>query len=100
MASYESLGSLFDDEGLKLKVQSAVIIAVKNLLTGTPTANDRAFSDVVFDNPGAMAQKVLMFVLAANNSATVEDIQGASDPTIQTNVNTVIPELVKALAGI
>ena len=100
MASYLELQSLFNDNDLTLKIQTATIIAANNLLTaGAPSANDRKFAELVFSSPGAIAKKVLMSVLATNNAVTVAQIQGAADSAIQTNVDAVIPQLVNALAG-
>ena len=100
MASYLELQSLFNDNDLTLKIQTATIIAANNLLTaGAPSANDRKFAELAFSSPGAVAKKVLMSVLATNNGATVAQIQGAADSAIQTNVDAVIPQLVNALAG-
>lgn len=99
MASYIELRNLFDSSDIRNKVTTATVIAAHNLLTGAPSANDRAFADAVFSNPKSVGNKVYMAVIAANKSATVSQIEGASDSAIQTNVDGVIPSLVAALAG-
>ena len=100
MATYLELQGLFNDNDLNIRVRTAVVIAANDLLSGTPTAADRAFALNVFSNPKSMSEKVLMSVLAENSDATVANIQGASDSAIQANVDTVIPSLVSALAGV
>lgn len=100
MATYLELQGLFNDNDLNIRVRTAVIIAANDLLSGAPAAADRAFALNVFSNPKSMSEKVLMSVLAENSDATVANIQGASDSAIQANVDTVIPSLVSALAGV
>ena len=99
MASYLELQSLFNDNDLTLRIRAATVIAANDLLSGTPTANDRAFASAAFSDPTGIGKKVLMAVLAANKDASVTQIQGATDDAIQINVDAVIPSLVSALAG-
>lgn len=100
MADYLEIRKLFNDDTLINRVTVAAIIAANNLLSGTPTAADKAYASAVFANPRGEAGKILMSVLAANNSATVSQILGSSDASIQTNVDLVVPLLVDALAGV
>ena len=99
MATYLELQSLFNDNDLTLRVRAATVIAANNLLSGAPTAADRAFAASVFASPSGISHQVLMAVLAENKASTVAQIQGASDAALQTNVDSVIPALVSALAG-
>lgn len=106
MATLQELRGLFRDSDLLEKVESATVIAANNLLEATPTAADKAWASGVFSNPFREAQKVLMAVLADNSNATVDQIKGAGvaeaahDATIQSSVDTVVPDLVDALAGV
>ena len=100
MASYLELRGLFNDGDLNNRVEVAAIIAAKDLLAGSPTAADRAFSYSVFSSPKTMAEKILMSVLAENKSASVANIQASTDGALQSNVDAVIPSLVSALAGV
>lgn len=101
MATYNELQGLFSDSDLVARTQVAVVIAANNLAAGaTPTAADKAWAAAVFDNPGNEARKALMSVLAENSSATVAQIQAATDATLQNNVNAIVPILVDALAGV
>lgn len=95
MASLRELRSLSTDT-LRNKVESALIIEAHVLLTGTPSAAEITWSARVLAGPKSEAEKALRFVLAANASATVAQIEGASDTTIQTNVAAVVPHLVAA----
>ncbi|MEE8207351.1 MAG: hypothetical protein V3T88_00125 [Nitrosomonadaceae bacterium] len=100
MATYTELRDLFNDGDLTNKVAVALIIAVNDLLLGTPDAADRLYAARVFANPQSEARAVLMAVLAGNSSATVVQITGATDAAIQTKVDAVVPQLVDALAGV
>lgn len=99
MATLLELHDLFDNSDLIKKVASALLIAVKTVLDGTPTASDRSYAAKVFSNPHSEAHRVLKFVLAENNAAAVAAITGASDAAIQTNVNDAVPVLAAADAG-
>lgn len=101
MATLTELTSLFADGDLIKKISAALVISVKDLLDGaTPTAADRAYAAKVFAGPHKEAHRALMFVLAANATASVEQIQGASDSAIQANVDAVVPVLRDVDAGV
>ena len=100
MASLTELRQLFSHSDLTEKVESAVVIAANNLLSGTPTAAQKAWAANVFSNPSTEAKKALMAVLASNSGASVNQIISANDTAIQGAVNTVVPYLVDAMAGL
>lgn len=100
MATYSELRALFNDSDLMEKVEVATVIAANTLIAGTPTTAEKAWAATVFSSPKAEAQKAVMSVLAANSDATVATIQAATDASIQTNVDTIVPILVDALAGV
>lgn len=100
MATLQELRSLFNDSDLTEKVEAAVVIAANTLLSGSPTAAQKAWAAAVFSAPKNEASKALMAVLAENSSATVAQIQQATDAAIQTAVNGVVQVLVDAMAGV
>jgi len=100
MATYLEVRQLFNDSDLLNKVTVAVVIAANNLLSGTPTAAEKAWAAEVFSRPGIAGKQAVMAVLAENNALSVAAIQGASDSAIQSGVNTVVSTLVDALAGV
>ena len=99
MATYTELRGLFNDSELLGKIEVAAIIAANDLLSGTPTANDRAWAAGAFSSPKAESKKVLMSVLAENSGLAAASITSATDAAIQNNVNSVVPQLVLAKAG-
>jgi hypothetical protein len=99
MATLLELHDLFDNSDLIKKVGSALLIEVKNILDGTPDANDRAYAAKVFTSPHTEAHRALKYVLAANNDQTVANITGASDTQIKINVAAAVPILADADAG-
>ena len=101
MATLQELKSLMANSDLHEKVSSALVIAVQTVLDGTPTVDQQKYAAHVFNNPAAEAKKALMSVLASNSAASVASIIGATDATVQTNVNDVIDTLTVAFnAGV
>lgn len=96
MATLLELRDLFNDSDLGNKVEAALIISVQTVLDGTPTADQQKYATQVFANPTGEAKKALMSVLAANQGATVAQIQGASDTAIKANVDAVLSTLTVA----
>ena len=95
MATYEELHGLFEgSSALKNKVKVAVIVAAESIRNedgGTANhANRLLWAAEAFENPGGVAGKMLMAVLAANKAAAVGAITSASDTTIQANVDAVV----------
>ncbi len=99
MATYEELRGSFNDTALSNRVVMATVVAAYGLLQATPTAADRAWASMVFRKPEEEGKKAFMAVLAANKDASIEAIQGASDASIQSQVDGVVTGLVLALAG-
>ncbi len=101
MASYAEIRTLFNDSDLKNKVATAVIIAALGILgESTPDAARIGWAARAFESPEREAKRVFMAVLAANNTATVADIEGAPDATIQVSVDAAIDLFVAADAGV
>ena len=51
MATLTELSQLYGDGDLINKVSAAIIISTYTLVSGTPTAADRAYAAKVFKNP-------------------------------------------------
>ena len=96
MASYIELRNVVDDDTLRNRVDVAVVIAASDLLSGTPTTSDQKWAANVLGNPRVEGAKALRSVIAINKDATVANILAASDAALQTNVDSVIPDLVVA----
>lgn len=94
MATYTELRQQFSNDDLRNRVVAATVIAANNLLSGTPTAEQKAYAKQVFQNPRSEGEIVFMSVLAANKDATITQIENASDTAIQNQVDAVIPNLV------
>ena len=108
MATYTELTDLFGDGDLQKKVKFAVVEAARIVLksedTGTPfdqTAgahDDRlVWAARALSSTSRTAEDVWKFVLAENKGASVAQIQGADDATIQTNVNGAVDGLARAV---
>lgn len=107
MATLIELRNLMNDSGLRNKVTTAVVIAADKVMRGddnvvpfSQTAGDHdkrvAWAKVAFESPEGEGRKFLMSVLASNATAAIGAITGASDGTIQANVD----EAVDLMAGV
>ena len=114
MATYEEIRSLFQEISLRNKVEVAVceaarIIAAVEDTTDSPWDQAAGAHDLrvkwaakAIQSTASEANRVYKYVLAANKSATISQILGASDSAIQGNVNEVVDLLAKGddLAGV
>lgn len=95
MATYQELFDLRSNSGLRNKVAVACVKKAQALLELTPpTADQVAWASSTLANPIAQADKIFAYVLAANSSFTVAQIQGAADTAIQTNVDAAADALI------
>ena len=97
MAAYSDLRNLFNDSVLRNRTQVAIAVSAHNLSeSATPTEDDLAWVAKALSDTVGEGNKALKFVLAENKDASVGAIQGASDATLQSNVDLVVPALVTA----
>lgn len=97
MATYLELHGIKaedDFKNLEYKVQVAVVKKAQTLLDGTPNATSGAWASNALKNPRGVAEQIMNYVIAANDSATTTAILGASDSAIQTNVDTAVDALI------
>lgn len=97
MATLSELSTLLNDGPLTDKCKAAGLIAANAIIAevaGTPNhANRLKWAKKVFSDPVTQGTALLRAVLAANASATLTQINGASDATIQTAVNAAVDTL-------
>ena len=97
MATYEDLyenRSSTDYQALINKIVVAVAIKAEDIASeASPTAEELAWAIKALTNPRGEADAIINFVMAANNTATIAAINGASDSAIQTNVNDAVDTL-------
>ncbi|MGI9297823.1 MAG: hypothetical protein ACR2QC_07985 [Gammaproteobacteria bacterium] len=94
-----TLTELYDlannNQGLLPKVVSAGVIKSESILGEvTPGANRLQWAIDTLDKPGSRGNCLLNYILAANSSATVQQIVDALDPSIQANVDAAIDAIV------
>lgn len=95
MATYQELFSIRNDPVLHEKVTVAVTIKAQSLIDSTsPTQADIDWAKETLDNPSERADRIMYYVLAANSTATVAQIQGASDSLVQANVDSAVLALI------
>ena len=99
MATYLELYAQRNQQQLLEKVTVAVVVAADAIRTedaGTTNhANRVKWAKEALDNPVRMAERVIWLVLAANKTATMQQINDASDSAIQTAVNAVVNVLAQ-----
>lgn len=102
MATYDELLLAAENEGLNKRIRVACVIAadaVCNELVSVPNhANRMLWAKSVFQNPTAESQRMLWAVLAQNKAATLAQITGASDATIQTAVTAAVDRFANGVA--
>lgn len=100
MASYIDLRNLATNESLlQNRVEMAVVIAASGILTNPlETSPERiAWAQQAVANPEVWARRCLYLLLAADNAASIAQINGAGDPAIQTRVDAVVDSLARGL---
>lgn len=94
MATYIELFNLRNDTGLRNRIAVASVVAAETIRTEddqTPNhANRLAWSAAVLLDPVRQAERMLWLLLASNKDATVEQIQGVPDSTIQSAVDSAV----------
>lgn len=95
MATYDELNAFMSaDAGFKTRVRVACIVAAHTIAgeaAGTTNHTNRLkWAASVMANPDAESTRMMWFVLAANKSSTIGQIQGATDAQIQTAVNNAV----------
>lgn len=94
MATYAELLQAQSDNTLNLKIRVACIIAAEAVRTANPGPSNQAarlaWAKRVFEDPRKEGERMIWAVLAQNASATLAQITGASDATVQTAVNAAV----------
>lgn len=104
MAAYIDLASAMSDAELLEKCKVAILIAANSVAEAMgssgpmDTANHRLWARYALDRPQDEAKKALNLIIAKFNGQVIGNITGASDSTIQTQVNAVLPYLVQSRA--
>jgi len=95
VATYKELFELRADSPLRNRVSVATVVKAQDLIAAvTPTAAEITWANNTLTNAAGRAQTLLGYVLAANKSLSVAQIQGASDLDIQTEVDTAADAMI------
>lgn len=90
MATYDELLLASEDAGLNNKIRVACFIAAESVRTEVNTTtnhtNRMLWAKRVFENPESEAKRMIWAVLAQNKTATLAQIVGAADATVQSAV--------------
>ncbi len=88
MATYTELHGLFGNTEVRNRVEVAAVIAAQGILDGgSATEGQVAWARSVLATPRAVAVELWAYVLAKNKGAATAAITGASDSSIQSNVD-------------
>ena len=94
MASYEELADLRNFPRLKDQVRVAVVVAASDISLEDPAtvnhANRLIWARWTLRTPETAGRQMRPAVLALNQSATVNQIQTATDAVVQANVNATV----------
>jgi hypothetical protein len=99
MATYLELANYKGDNGsdydnLRAKIKVALAVKAQAIAASTsPTAAEVTWAKDVLKELDSVAEETVNYVLAANKSATIAQINAASDTTVQTNVDEAVDNL-------
>lgn len=97
MATYDEIYELRSNSSLKNRIAVAVTKKAQAILdSDTPTAGQVEWAEAAISDPIGKAGSLMNYVLAANSSATVNQIITASDSAIQSNINSAVDTLTGA----
>lgn len=104
MATLTEIFGVLNSGPLAEKVAAACLVAAQAVMAesaGTTNhANRLKWALAVLHNPAAAGVNMLRAVVAANNSATLAQITGASDATIQSAVNNAVDTFADGSGGV
>lgn len=95
MATYDELLQASENEPLKRKVRVAIIVAAEKIrvqTTNLPTNHARRlkWAAQAFTSPDSVQDTMLRVILAQNRAATLSQITGADDATVQVAVDAAV----------
>lgn len=95
MASYSELFDIRNNGPLRNKIMIAITVKAQTIIDlASPSANQITWASNAILDAVKMADKIMPYVLAANKAATVAQIVGASDASVQTNVDLAVDKLI------
>ena len=101
MATYAELRSLFSDDDLRHRVETAVIIAAEAELAASPgSVEGRAWGLKVLRSTADWGRTAFLSVLAGNKAVDVADIESATDLNIQNKVDAAKAGWIAAESGV
>ncbi len=97
MATYLEIDVLKDSIDLRKKVESAVLdAAYRKLIGDTPTAAELNWATTVLNGPCDEVTKALRALILKNKASDVATITGLTYSGIQTDIDTVVDNLIVA----
>lgn len=95
MATYQELFELRSNSALRNRIAVAAAKKAQSLLDGgTPTTEEVAWANNAISEPIEIANKLMVYVLAANSAATVAAINAVTDAALQTAVDGAVDALI------
>lgn len=94
MATYQQLVAQASTDALRQKTKFAIAVTALTITNEAPAttnhANRLAWAKAALANPDNEVNRVVWYVLAANASATIAQIDAATDATVQANVDAAV----------
>lgn len=102
MATFLEMYNVMNNVTMQKRTESALCIAAFDLLkAGSATKEQRWWARSVLHNPQAEAIKTWRYIIAKNDEASQAQMEGVADRgaiSIQSQIETIVPELVKAMS--
>ena len=99
MATYLELYNMRDNDTLRQRIETALIIKAQSYLDGNATQSERAWAKMVFQDGHSESARMLKYLLAKNKAATVAQIEGVTDAALSTQIDAVAAQFVAAAVG-
>lgn len=94
MATYAELIQASQDSGLRDKIKSAIGVAAETIRTESGATGNHAnrliWAKQAFNSPASKVDEMTWCAVIQNRAATLAQITGASDASIQTAVNAAV----------
>ncbi len=81
---------IFNNSEFRNKCESAVIIAIHDILSGTPTTSQIELAEKAINDTSGYAKKASLMVAAKNKSSTIEEILALDNGTLITEVKSAV----------
>lgn len=97
MATLLEQVSLWQDPTLSDRVRGALAVKAADLLNNTPSLAQAEWAVNFLNTPNGIDQQFLRFLIGANPTLSIAQLQGVADTAIQTAVDNAVDAIIGAV---